>query len=64
MWKNFDRSLNLKADVVLSRNHDGGTAAVGAKPDLSRHIMLETWANFPERNRVNVITKTHFVFRV
>lgn len=61
-WKVFERSLNLNADLVQSRNQHGVIAAVGAKYDLSRHIVLETWANFPDRDRVSVIAKINFVF--
>lgn len=61
-WKVFERSLNLNADVVQSRNQHGIITAVGAKYDLSRHIVLETWANFPDRDRVSVIAKINFVF--
>lgn len=61
-WKVFERNLNLNTDVVQSRNQHGVIAAVGAKYDLSRHIVLETWANFPDQDRVSVIAKINFVF--
>jgi hypothetical protein len=61
-WRVFERNLNLNTDLVQSRNQHGVIAAVGAKYDLSRHIVLETWANFPDRDRVSVIAKINFVF--
>lgn len=62
-WKVFDRNFNLNADLVQSRDQRGLITSVGAKYDLSRHIVLETWANFPDRDRVSVIAKVNFVFR-
>ncbi|OYW74884.1 MAG: hypothetical protein B7Z37_15905 [Verrucomicrobia bacterium 12-59-8] len=61
-WKLFGRNFNLNADIVQSRNQHGLITAVGAKFDLSRHIVLETWANFPDRDRVSVIAKINLVF--
>lgn len=61
-WKVFDRNFNLNADLVQSRDQRGLITAVGAKYDLSRHIVLETWANFPDRDRVSWIAKINFVF--
>ncbi len=61
-WKLFERNLNLNADLVQSRDQHGHIAALGAKYDLSRHIVLETWANFPDRDRVSCIAKINFVF--
>lgn len=61
-WKVFDRNLNLNADLVQSRDQRGFITSVGAKYDLCKHIVLETWANFPDRDRVSVIAKVNFVF--
>lgn len=61
-WKVFDRNFNLNADLVQSRDQRGLITAVGAKYDLSKHIVLETWANFPDRDKVSVIAKINFVF--
>ncbi len=61
-WKLFERNFNLNADLVQSRNQHGFITAIGAKYDLSRHVVLETWANFPDRDRVSVIAKINFVF--
>jgi hypothetical protein len=61
-WKVFDRNFNLNADIVQSRDQRGLITAVGAKYDLNKHIVLETWANFPDRDRVSVIAKINFVF--
>jgi hypothetical protein len=61
-WKLFDRNFNLNADLVQSRDQRGLITAVGAKYDLSKHIVLETWANFPDRDRVSLIAKINFVF--
>lgn len=61
-WKVFGRNFNLNADLVQSRDQRGLITAVGAKYDLSKHIVLETWANFPDRDAVSVIAKINFVF--
>lgn len=61
-WKLFDRNFNLNADIVQSRDQRGLITSIGAKYDLSKHIVLETWANFPDRDAVSVIAKINFVF--
>ena len=61
-WKLFDRAFNLNADLVQSRNQHGLITAVGTKYELSKHVVLETWANFPDRDRVSFIAKINFVF--
>ena len=62
-WKVFERDFNLNADLVQSRDQRGLITAVGAKYDLSKHIVLESWANFPDRDSVSVIAKINFVFK-
>ncbi len=61
-WKLLGRNFNLNADLVQSRDQRGLITAVGAKYDLSKHIVLETWANFPDRDRASWIGKINFVF--
>lgn len=61
-WKLFDRNLNLNADIVQSRNQHGHIAAMGAKYFLSKHIVLESWMNFPDRDRTSWIAKINYVF--
>lgn len=61
-WKLFNRDFNLNADLVQSRNQRGHIASVGAKYFLSKHIVLEAWANFPDRDRVSAIAKINYVF--
>ncbi len=61
-WKIFDRDLNLNADLVQSRDQRGLITAVGAKYSLSKHIVLETWTNFPDQGAVSTIAKINFVF--
>lgn len=61
-WKLFDRNFNLNADLVQSRNQHGVIAALGAKCFLSKHIVLESWANFPDRDRLSFIAKINYVF--
>lgn len=61
-WKLFDRNFNLNADVVQSRNQHGHIAAMGAKYFLSKHIVLESWMNFPDRDRTSWIAKINYVF--
>ena len=60
--KLFDRNLNLNADIVQSRNQHGVIAAVGAKYFLSKHIVLESWVNFPDKDRTSWIAKINYVF--
>jgi hypothetical protein len=60
--KLFERNFNLNADIVQSRDQRGLITAIGAKYELSNRIVLETWANFPDQDRVSVITKINFVF--
>jgi len=62
-WEVLGRNYNLNADLVQSRNQRGLVTAVGAKCDLTDHIVLESWANFPDRDSVSVIAKTNFVFK-
>lgn len=61
-WKVFNRNFNLNADLVQSRDQRGLITSVGAKYDLCKHIVLETWTNFPDRDRVSWIAKINFVF--
>ena len=61
-WKLFDRNLNLNADLVQIRDQDGWLAAVGAKYDLTKHIVLESWVNFPDEGDTSVMAKINFVF--
>lgn len=61
-WKVFDRNLNLNADLVQTRDQRGLMTAVGAKYELHKHIVLETWANLPDTSSVSVIAKINFVF--
>lgn len=60
-WKVFERNFNLNADLVQTRNQRGWLPSVGAKYDLHKHVVLETWANLPDRGNVSVITKINFV---
>jgi len=60
-WKVFDRNFNLNADLVQTRNQNGWLPSVGAKYDLHKHVVLETWVNFPDRGTVSVIPKINFV---
>jgi hypothetical protein len=61
-WKLFGRNFNLNADLAQTRDQRGLITAVGAKYDLTKHIVLETWANFPDRDAVSLIAKINFVF--
>lgn len=61
-WKVLDRDFNLNADLVQTRDQRGWMTALGAKYALSKNIVLETWANFPDRSSVSVIAKVNFVF--
>jgi hypothetical protein len=61
-WKLFGRNFNLNTDLAQTRDQRGLITAVGAKYDLTKHIVLETWANFPDRDAVSLIAKINFVF--
>ncbi|MBB5033949.1 hypothetical protein [Prosthecobacter vanneervenii] len=61
-WKLFDRNFNLNSDIVQSRNQHGIIASVGAKYFLSKHIVLESWMNFPDKDRTSWIAKINYVF--
>lgn len=61
-WKVFDRNLNLNADLVQTGDQSGWLTAVGAKYDLSKHIVLETWVNLPDEGDASVMAKINFVF--
>lgn len=62
-WKVFDRDFNLNADLVQTRDQEAWLPSVGAKYGLSKHIVLETWANFPDEGSVSFIAKLNFVFK-
>lgn len=61
-FKVFERNLNLNADLVQTRDGRGTITALGAKYDLSKHIVLESWLNIPDREEVSAIAKINFVF--
>lgn len=61
-FKVFDRNLNLNADIVQIRDESAWLPSVGAKFDLTKHIVLESWVNFPEDADVSVMAKINFVF--
>mgnify|MGYP000908947993 CR=1 FL=1 len=61
-FKVLDRNLNLNADIVQTRDGHGTITALGAKYDLTKHIVLETWLNLPDREEVSAIAKINFVF--
>jgi hypothetical protein len=61
-WKLFERNFNLNADLVQSRNQQGLISSVGAKYFLNKHIVFETWVNFPDRDRTSWIAKVNYVF--
>jgi hypothetical protein len=61
-FKFLDRNLNLNADLVQTRDGDGLITAIGAKYDLTKHIVLESWVNIPDKEDVSVIAKINFVF--
>ena len=61
-WKLFDRNFNLNADLLQSRNQHGHIAALGAKYFLSKHIVLESRMNLPDRDRTSWIAKINYVF--
>jgi hypothetical protein len=61
-FKVFERNLNLNADIVQTRDGQGTITALGAKYDLTKHIVLEAWANLPDEGEVSAIAKINFVF--
>ncbi len=61
-WKLLDRDFNLNADLVQVRDQEAWLLSVGAKYGLTKNIVLETWANFPDQGSVSIIAKINFVF--
>ena len=61
-WKVFDRNFNLNVDLVQAADESFWLPAVGWKYDLSKHIVLEWWSNFPEQGQSSHIAKINFVF--
>ena len=61
-FKVFDRNLNLNADLVQTGDQSGWLTAIGAKYDLTKHIVLESWVNLPDEGDVSVMAKINFVF--
>lgn len=61
-WKVWDRNFNLNVDLVQAADQSFWLPAVGWKYDLSKHIVLEWWSNFPERGQSSHIAKINFVF--
>ncbi len=62
-WKVFDRNLNLNADLVQQRDQSLWLAAVGFKYDLSKHLVLEGWANLPDEGSASFLAKINYVFK-
>lgn len=61
-FKVFDRNLNINADLVQTGDQSGWLTAVGAKYDLTKHIVLESWVNLPDEGDASVVAKINFVF--
>jgi hypothetical protein len=61
-WKFIERNFNVNADLAQTRDQHGFIAAVGAKYELTKHVVLETWGNIPDRGAASVITKINLVF--
>lgn len=61
-WKVAGRDLNLNADLVQVRDGDAWLPSVGAKYVLSKHVVLESWVNFPDRGAVSFIAKANLIF--
>lgn len=61
-WKVFERNLNLNVDLVQTGDQSGWLTAVGFKYDLSKHIVLEGWANLPDEGDASVMAKINYVF--
>lgn len=61
-WKVLDRNFNLNVDLVQAADQSFWLPAVGWKYELSKHIVLEWWSNFPEQGQSSHIAKINFVF--
>jgi hypothetical protein len=61
-WKIIGRNFNLNADLAQTRDQHGFITALGAKYEVAKCVLLETWGNFPDRDAVSFITKINFVF--
>jgi hypothetical protein len=62
-WKIFERNFNLNADLVQQNDQSKWLTAVGFKYDLSKHIVLEGWANLPEKGDASFMAKINYVFQ-
>ncbi len=58
----WERNFNLNADLVQTGDGDGWLTALGAKYDLSKNLVFETWVNLPDEGDVSVMLKLNFVF--
>jgi len=61
-FKVFERNLNINADLVQTGDQSGWLTSIGAKYDLTRHIILESWVNLPDEGDASVTAKINFVF--
>lgn len=61
-WKVLNRNFNLNVDLVQAADQSIWLPAVGWKYDLSKHIVLEWWSNFPDQGKSSHIAKVNFVF--
>ncbi len=61
-FKVWERDLNLNADVIQTERQHAWLPAVGAKYNLSQHIVLEAWGNFPEHGKASGMAKINYVF--
>lgn len=62
-WKLLDRDFNLNADIVQVRDQEAWLPSLGAKYAVTEHVVLETWANFPDQGSISLIAKVNFVFK-
>lgn len=60
-WKINDHSLNLNADLVQFNDGENWLSSLGAKYELTKNIILETWVNLPDEGDVDVMAKINFV---
>jgi hypothetical protein len=61
-WKIFDRTFNLNADLVQAADQAFWLPALGWKYEVTPHVVLEWWSNFPEQGQSSHIAKINFVF--
>lgn len=63
-WKVFgDHHLMLCSDLVQTNDQSGWLTSVGFKYEICKSVVLETWANLPDRGDASFVAKLNYVFK-